>query len=235
MRNDRYSEPIIKPGNRRYRIGPERRMEILFWGIVTLAVGSFILLFRFLENAFPVQTPIVTDTPSPIATATRGIFGTLTPIATVTAPLPPANTPAPAAQQIITYIVQPGDTLVSIAERYGVSLPTLTALNSHITSDQLNVGDELSLPAQGEDLARGTPTPLDDKLTVEYQVVMGDTLAGIAARFGVTIEAIVKENNLKSPDQIREGQTLRIPVEAGAVISDTPAQPNPLIQPPLDN
>ena len=47
--------------------------------------------------------------------------------------------------------------------------------------------------------------------TVENQVAAGDTLAAIATHFGSTIVSIVQENNLESPDQIREGQTKRDP------------------------
>jgi len=44
-----------------------------------------------------------------------------------------------------------------------------------------------------------------------YRVQRGDTLQGIAAKFGVSVDAIVELNELENPDAIRVGQILLIP------------------------
>ncbi len=51
----------------------------------------------------------------------------------------------------------------------------------------------------------------DARADEEYVVRAGDTLGGIAQRYGVTARAIQNYNDLSSPDRIVEGQTLRIP------------------------
>lgn len=54
-----------------------------------------------------------------------------------------------------------------------------------------------------------TPSPSVAKRT--YKVKSGDTLSGIAAKFGVTWQAIAKANKIKSPYRIVRGQVLIIP------------------------
>lgn len=45
----------------------------------------------------------------------------------------------------------------------------------------------------------------------EHAVVAGDTASGIAARYGVTVEALVEANRLEAPDRLALGQVLVIP------------------------
>ena len=62
---------------------------------------------------------------------------------------------------------------------------------------------------------------------VWHTVTWGDTLSGIAARYGVTVEAIMQANTLTNPNLIRLGQRLWIP------LSDAPATPTPTVVPTL--
>jgi len=62
---------------------------------------------------------------------------------------------------------------------------------------------------------------------VWYTVTWGDTLSAIAARYGVTVEAIMQANTLTNPNLIRLGQRLWIP------LSDAPATPTPTVVPTL--
>jgi LysM repeat protein len=59
---------------------------------------------------------------------------------------------------------------------------------------------------------------------IVYVVQPGDTVSGIADRFGVTVLAIVERNGLPSPDAIEAGQRLDIP-EAKIVIDDSATAP----------
>lgn len=54
-----------------------------------------------------------------------------------------------------------------------------------------------------------TPTPPSEVIT--YTVQAGDTLSGIAAEFGVTVDAIAEANDIEDPSLIRVGQVLVIP------------------------
>ena len=62
-----------------------------------------------------------------------------------------------------------------------------------------------------ESLPTATSSPPATATPLVYEVQTGDTLADIAARFGVTIEAIVEANGLENPNRIQTGDVLRIP------------------------
>ncbi len=58
---------------------------------------------------------------------------------------------------------------------------------------------------------------------ITYQVKRGETLAAIAARFGVTVSTIVAANQLATPDRVTEGQVLQIPRRPPVSLTVTPA------------
>jgi LysM repeat protein len=80
---------------------------------------------------------------------------------------------------------------------------------------------------------------------VTYTVKAGDTLSGIADLFGVTVDDIVRVNNIADPNSLAEGQVLTIPGRSGvgtptaaqstatSVGNQTPALPPPGVTPPL--
>ena len=57
-----------------------------------------------------------------------------------------------------------------------------------------------------------------------YVIKRGDTLAVIAASFGVTVQSIVEINGLANPDAIQAGQTIEIPSDV-FVVADLPDPP----------
>jgi LysM repeat protein len=231
---DKRSTPSMLAAYRKRQARAERILLIFWIGVMLLVLGAGYLIYRFLKpNSSPQQA--ITGT------GTSGLTETLTPSAspaTTPTPLPsqlPDQTQAPATSEIlptasiITYTVKEGETLTGIAAGFGINLPTLIALNPSITPEFLNVGDQLNLPNQGTSLTP-TPTYTGPQTTIEYRVAAGDTLAGIASRFGSSIDAIVRENSLASPDQIQEGQTLRIPV-AGTPSPTAPETSTPALTP----
>lgn len=133
----------------------------------------------------------------------------------------PTRTPLP---RVIDYTVQDGESMASIATKFGSDLYSLTALNPTITPEFLKAGDEIAVWVLGGDPATPTPALSGEYTFVDYQVLPGDTLAGIAIAFGTTVDAIVIANNLASADQISDGQALRVPV---LVATATPGQVEP--------
>ena len=86
-----------------------------------------------------------------------------------------------------------------IAEKFGVSLNALIAANPQIKNpDLIYTGDVLSIPTKPSQVKK-------------YTVVAGDTMSGIAAKFGVSLSALVAANpQIKNPDLIYAGQVLTI-------------------------
>lgn len=119
------------------------------------------------------------------------------------------GTPTPSTGK--TYTVVAGDSLWSIASRFGVTVGELQNWNN-LTGDVIRVGQVLVV-SQGGNNTSPTPAPPTQQLQV-YTVVAGDTLSGIANRFQTTVSAIQSANNLSS-DRIFVGQVLQIPVSGG--------------------
>ena len=95
-----------------------------------------------------------------------------------------------------TYTVTSGDTLYSIANRYGITVKKLKELNN-LTSDILSIGMILNVPSG---LSNNSV----------YVVTSGDTLYGIAKKFNVTVGDLKSVNNLNS-NMLSIGQKLIIP------------------------
>ncbi len=100
----------------------------------------------------------------------------------------------------VEYTVRPGDTLYSIALRFGVDVKELARANGITDMSTIYVGQKLIIPH-----ARNIPG------TRLYTVQPGDTLSGIALRFNVSLHELMRINNITDPDAIYVGQVLRIP------------------------
>ena len=100
------------------------------------------------------------------------------------------------------YIVKAGDNLYSIAQKFGTTVDAIKNLNN-LTSNTLSIGQVLRIPSSGSSSEPETGT-------TTYTVKAGDTLYGIANRFGTTVDAIKSLNNLTS-NTLSIGQTLKIP------------------------
>jgi membrane-bound lytic murein transglycosylase D len=106
----------------------------------------------------------------------------------------------------ITHTVVRGDTLSSIARKYGVSVASIKSSNS-LKGSTVRTGQKLIIE-DGKTPPAGKPGSAH-KRTTTYTVKPGDTLSGIASRFGVSSSQIKQDNNLKS-SSVRIGQKLRI-------------------------
>lgn len=110
--------------------------------------------------------------------------------------------PRAAQAQSVTHVVQPGETLSQIAVAYGVSPSALISANGIYNVDHVWVGQALAIPgASGSGWSSSGST-----ITVQA----GDTLANIAARYGMSASALMQLNGIANPNHIWVGQQLAV-------------------------
>ncbi len=138
----------------------------------------------------------------------------------------PVPTPGSPAMDARTYIIQWGDTLSSIAIRFGVSIWDLMELNGLSSWSLIFAGQELIISGEAGNVVdpepdpkpapEATPTPVPPADAQTYTVQRGDTLSSIAVRFGTTIYEIARLNGIANPSLIYVGQKLRLTGSAPA-------------------
>ncbi len=111
------------------------------------------------------------------------------------------------------YVIAPGDTLSGIADRYGVSVSSLAALNGIVNPDLIFAGQELRTDGAA---SAGPVTP---PTTTTHAVQPGETLTAIANQYRVSISSLIDLNDLGNPDLIQAGDVLTVP----------PSQPGPSV------
>jgi LysM repeat protein len=105
-----------------------------------------------------------------------------------------------------TYVVMRGDTLKSIAARYGTTMDALASLNGIYNYNLIYVGQYLKIPNTGGYVP---PAPSGGST---YAIQRGDTLRKLAARWGVSVNDIVAANpQIYNPSLIYVGQIINIP------------------------
>ncbi len=149
------------------------------------------------------------------------------------------------AAQTVPYVVQPNDTLASIAARHCTTWQQLYALNRRVIGPNPNVlrsGTVIWVPAQqcggpppGPSLTPGPcpsgpiPHAMGPVSGTTYTVVPGDTLFSIAHRFCTTPQQLAATNGLRHPWLIFAGQQLTVPAVGppGPTLTPTPTPTRP--------
>jgi peptidoglycan endopeptidase LytE len=122
-----------------------------------------------------------------------------------------------------TYTVVAGDTLSGIAARFGTTWEALAQANSLSDPNLIFPGEVLQI-SPGASPAPSGGASAASAGTGSYTVVAGDTLSGIAARFGTTWEALAQANSLSDPNLIFPGEVLAIgPAGASSAPVSAPA------------
>jgi LysM repeat protein len=120
-----------------------------------------------------------------------------------------------------THVVQRGETLYSIARRYGTSVSAIVSANGLRNPNYIWAGQRLRIPGGGGGGSSRGGGSAPSSGTV-HVVQRGQTLAGIAYRYGTTVAAIASANGLRNPNFIWAGQRLRIPSGGGGGGGYTP-------------
>lgn len=116
--------------------------------------------------------------------------------------------------KIIEHVVEPGETLGSIARSYNLKLSTVLWANNMNTATKVQPGWTIGiLPVDG----------------VRHKVEANDTVQGIAEKYKANKDVIVAFNNLKN-EQLPEGATIVIPDGTGTTSLDPAPTPAPVQQ-----
>lgn len=138
--------------------------------------------------------------------------------------LPVASTATAAGPQWV--IVNPGDTLYALATRHGTTVQALIRANNLPNANFVYSGQRLLIPDPVSGVPVSNVPAAPPASLVYYTVRPGDSLAGIAARFGVSAAAIAQANGLTNHNFVWYGQRLQIP-GATSVTGNKPAASSP--------
>ncbi|MBO5150756.1 MAG: LysM peptidoglycan-binding domain-containing protein, partial [Methanobrevibacter sp.] len=104
--------------------------------------------------------------------------------------------------EYITYTVKSGDNLYDIANKYNTSVNSIKNLNN-LTSNFLSIGQVLKIPTDSSQIVGPN--------YITYIVRRGDSLYSIARKFDMTVDELIRLNNLKS-NVLNIGQSLKVKV-----------------------
>ena len=118
----------------------------------------------------------------------------------------PVEPSKPKTSSETIYIVKKGDTLSGIASRYGTTYQVLASYNGISNPNVISIGQTIKIP-------NGTMSHITNTSSRTYIVKKGDTLSGIASKYGTTYQKIYNDNKSvigSNPNLIKPGQVLTI-------------------------
>jgi murein DD-endopeptidase MepM/ murein hydrolase activator NlpD len=131
------------------------------------------------------------------------------------------------AQETV-HIIQKGETLYSIARNYGADIQGILSLNGIQDPGKIQAGQRIRIPGGGKETGQGAVSP--GPVYIEYQVVRGDSLFGIARKHGVTLQELRAANGLREDYILKAGDRLKIPRRGEApqaLAADAPSKAGP--------
>nr|WP_261604806.1 LysM peptidoglycan-binding domain-containing protein [Limosilactobacillus fermentum] len=108
--------------------------------------------------------------------------------------------------------VKSGDTLSAIASRYGMTVNALVMLNGIKNANLIYPGQVLRVAdsGAGSTVTKKATTPITSTGAQAYTVRYGDTLSGIASRYGTSVSTLASINGIANPNWIYPGQVLKL-------------------------
>jgi LysM repeat protein len=149
------------------------------------------------------------------------------------APTPPAGD-TPVLTTLSEHTISKGESFYTLGKKYGVGFKAIAEANPGVNPNRLKIGDKIKIPppkTPGATALNGTAAPAADGGVKTYKVKSGDNLGKIGKMFGVTPKQLRTANNLKT-DQIKVGQTLKIPAKEVAALPPVESIPPVPAAPP---
>lgn len=200
-------------------------------------LGVLVALAALLAIGCTTDAGPATEVPESVPTADPTAIEEDIPVEALPDPLPApylfvdevTEERAPITETI--YVVQPGDTLATIATQFCITVEEVQRLNNIVDIDSLSIGQELRIPIREGGCGAAAPetgeTPEPEgpqRPPGEIYIVQeGDTLANIAAAYGFTWVDLMNYNGLTEAQAatLQIGQALIIPPQP----EETEAQP----------
>jgi LysM repeat protein len=129
----------------------------------------------------------------------------------------------PVSAQDTTYVIQRGDNLYRIAQRFGITTEQLAEANGITDPAHIFAGQQLTIPNFNAAAPEVVENSLVGGTPAMHTVTSGESLQSIANLYGMTIEQVMQINNITNPDMIYRGQELT--VWANTPASDAPVLP----------
>ncbi len=155
----------------------------------------------------------------------------------VSATAPVASTSAlndSVAENAEIYVVQKGDSLSKIASKKSTTVAQIKALNN-LKNDNIILGQKLTLPKSGatapasettsKTVAASTTTAGANETI--HEVKSGETLGGIAKKYGTSVAKISERNSITDPRKLRLGQKIIVPSAKTSTVADAASSTQP--------
>ena len=135
-------------------------------------------------------------------------------------PVPTVKKEETSTPKFVTHTVVKGDTLYSLARKYGTTVADIVALNPSIEDGQtISIGQTYIMTSSKKPTSNITTDKKSERY-IEHTVVKGDTLYSLARRYSTTIEAVVAANpEITDGQSIKIGQTYKFPSSSAVAVA----------------
>lgn len=150
----------------------------------------------YVSNLDTLQEPLATNSTAPSGGEIIGLSADATSLVVMNSEEGSLDMPAPTRTENIDYLVQAGDTLSGIAEKFDVTVNTILWSNNLTWNSTIKPGAKLViLPSSG----------------IDYEIQKGDNLNTIAKKYQADLDKIIAYNNLASVSDIKAGDLIFLP------------------------
>jgi lipoprotein NlpD len=135
-------------------------------------------------------------------------------------------TPSSMSKDVKVHVLQPGETLWSVAREYRLSVTDLMLLNRLSEASSLRAGREILVPAVNDSETEVSPASGSRMASsrggnskngaTQYKVAKGDTLWKISKEFSVTVAEIIQWNKDQNLDRLNVGMSLNVSPPGGS-------------------